>query len=571
MIARPRRRVALALAAAGTAFLGLSGAAGAATVAQNLSFETSDGVTLRATINGEAPLTARPTIVEFSPYGPNTRSFAPGPEFNSLLVQIRGTGSSDGRFDSLGPRTQRDVAEVLRWACHEPWSNGDLGLNGFSASAITIYNSLHLRLPCVRGAVLKSGTLELYRDLLYPGGISNLIPAVGVLGLIGGPALLQAAQHPESASDTLLGMLDAFLGAAGHPTLDSWWRERGFRGDVNDLPVLMVNGFFDVESRGAFQGYQALRRDGAHLMVIGAHDGAPSGTDGGSAEMQAWLDHFVAGVENGVERHPRVSLWLADGDREDLLAGEFVRRRGGDWPLPRTRWARLALAPGASSGGGSLGFSMPAQASQISYPSVPSIPFNTDPFNTAILGQATNPLAAAFPFLTEMNLAETFGVSFTTEPLRSHVLAAGPLNLRLRLSSTAGETGIWAVVSDVWPDGSAHPMTAGRLLSSYPGVDPRRSLRARRGGPIVQPYGRFAPRDQPDAGEERSYQVELWPVGNRFKAGHRIRLDLVGASLASAPSLPGLNTVTLGGKDGARLMFPVLPGSNLRSALGAPR
>ena len=43
----------------------------------------------------------------------------------------------------------------------------------------------------------------------------------------------------------------------------------------------MVNGFFDVESRGAFQGYQELRDDGAHLVVIGAHDGAPAGTDAG--------------------------------------------------------------------------------------------------------------------------------------------------------------------------------------------------------------------------------------------------------------------------------------------------
>src|SRR6266576_2898415 len=72
---------------------------------------------------------------EFSPYGRNSGTFAPGPDYNSLLVQIRGTGDSDGRFDALGPRTQEDVAEVLRWACHRPWSDGRLGLNGFSASA----------------------------------------------------------------------------------------------------------------------------------------------------------------------------------------------------------------------------------------------------------------------------------------------------------------------------------------------------------------------------------------------------------------------------------------------------
>ena len=65
--------------------------------------------------------------------------------------------------------------------------------DGFSASAITIYNSLHLKLPCVKTAVLGSGTYELYRDLLVPGGISNLVPGAGVLALIGAPALAQGA------------------------------------------------------------------------------------------------------------------------------------------------------------------------------------------------------------------------------------------------------------------------------------------------------------------------------------------------------------------------------------------
>ncbi len=39
--------------------------------------------------------------------------------------------------------------------------------------------------------MLKSGTYELYRDLLYPGGINNLVPGTGVLALIGAPALAQ--------------------------------------------------------------------------------------------------------------------------------------------------------------------------------------------------------------------------------------------------------------------------------------------------------------------------------------------------------------------------------------------
>src|SRR3954447_8270383 len=159
-----KARLALALVAA---MLVAVAPAQAAQVSESPRFTASDGISLQTTISGEGPLAPRPVIVEFSPYGRGSGTLDPGPAYNSLLVQIRGTGDSDGRFDALGPRTQADVAELLRWACDQPWSDGRLGLNGFSASAITIYNSLHRSLPCVRAAVLKSGTFDLYRDLIW--------------------------------------------------------------------------------------------------------------------------------------------------------------------------------------------------------------------------------------------------------------------------------------------------------------------------------------------------------------------------------------------------------------------
>jgi len=144
-------------------------AAQAAQVTEDVRFTTSDGVSLLVKVGGEGSLeTARPVIVEFSPYRPDCCAAYGGADYNYLQVHIRGTGDSDGRFDSLGERTQEDVVEVLDWACHQPWSNGHLGIFGFSASAITIYNSLHFELRCVEAAVLWSGTHELYRDLLYP-------------------------------------------------------------------------------------------------------------------------------------------------------------------------------------------------------------------------------------------------------------------------------------------------------------------------------------------------------------------------------------------------------------------
>ncbi len=561
-----RCRAFLAFAGALVCVAWGSAPASAAPVSKDVRFTADDGVSLQATISGDGSLAPRPTIVEFSPYGRGSGTLDPGPGFNSLLVQIRGTGDSDGRFDALGPRTQADVAEVLQWACHQPWSNGTLGLNGFSASAITVYNSLHLQLPCVKAAVLKSGTYELYRDLLVPGGISNFAPGAGVLALIGAPALEQGGarlqRNPASGLDTFQGLTGAGLSDLQHPNLDSWWRERGFRGDVNHLPILMIDGFFDVESRGAFQAYQALRGDGAHLIVIGAHDGAPAGTDGGVGDSRAWFAHYLSGADNGITSQPRVQLWMSDGDREDDLAGRFVRYDGGDWPIPGTRWEPLAPSPD-----GTLDLRPSAATATQSYPALPSDPANTDPPNTAIVGAAGfNALFSGLPILTDMTTAEPLGLSYTTPPLQSDVMAAGPASLDLRLSSTAPQTNIWAVISDVSPDGTPHPVASGRLSSDYPYIDESKSLES--DGEVVQPYGVYDKKTPATIGQQRLYHVEFWPIGNRFKKGDRIRLHILGSSAASLPGAPALNSVAVGGPNGSRLLFPVLPGSDLTAALG---
>ena len=292
-----------------------------------------------------------PTIVEFSPYGRDSETFTPAPAYNCLLVQIRGTGDSDGRFDALGPRTQRTSPRCCAGPAASRGATATLGLNGFSASAITIYNSLHLPLPCVKAAVLKSGTLRaLPRPALSRAAINNTGPGLGVLALIGAPALAQGRPAAARAGVLARHRRRACSGPGStrlqHPTLDDWWRERGFRGDVNHLPILMIDGFFDVESRGAFQAFQQLRGDGAHLVVVGAHDGAPAGTDGGAGDAQAWFDHYLRGVDNGVESQPaRAALARRRRPRGRPGGRSSSATTAGDWPIPGTRWPSLALDP----------------------------------------------------------------------------------------------------------------------------------------------------------------------------------------------------------------------------------
>lgn len=554
-------------------------------VTQNIRFTASDGITLMTKVGGRGELKPRPLIVEFSPYDPGCCAEYAGPDYNYLQVHIRGTGDSDGSFDALGPKTQQDVIEVMDWACKQPWSNGVAGIYGFSASAITFYNSLHLKMPsCVKGAVMMAGTHELYRDLLYPGGVPNLAAGLFVLVGIGGPAATEAfsrlARDPlQSAVDPALGIFGVGIDYLQHPTLDSWWLERGMRGDVNHLPIMMITSFYDVEPRGPFQAFQELRGDGAHLLVVGAHDGAPAGTETlRFDEQKKWFDRYLKDQHNGVEKEPKVKMLMSNGDRLDYLAGDFVRYNANDWPVPGTQWTALALdattsdSNALSLNNGSLSLAAPTTVASQPYLELLSLPTGTDQNTTAVIGSTGfgsytfNSFLTAIPQLADMTTAEPLSLSYTSAVLRQDVQMAGPASLELLLSSVMPETDIYAVICDVSPDGSAHPVATGRLRTAYPDVDADKSLHDGKGN-VVQPYGVYASKDDATPTVQRRYSVEFWPIGNRFKKGDRLRLDIVGVSAYHLPSVPSLNSVTVGGPDGSRLLLPVLPGSNLVTAL----
>ncbi len=117
----------------------------AAPVTQDLAFTAPDGTVLHASISGEGGLQPRPLIVEDSPYAPDVSTLSwVGSAYNTIELQWRGTGLSGGTLDSTGAQDQTDLAAFLGWACTQPWSNGSIGLYGFSASAIVVYNTLHL-------------------------------------------------------------------------------------------------------------------------------------------------------------------------------------------------------------------------------------------------------------------------------------------------------------------------------------------------------------------------------------------------------------------------------------------
>jgi hypothetical protein len=271
-------------------------------------------------------------------------------------------------------------------------------------------------------------------------------------------------------------------------------------------------------------------------------------------------------------------MLMSNGDRLSYLAGNFVRYNSTDWPVPGTQWAALSLdatvsdSPALSLNNGSLSLSPSSNVASQPYLELLSLPTGSDQNTTAVIGAtgfgaySFNTFLTAIPQLADMTLAEPLGLSYTTAPFSQDVLMAGPASLELKLSSTAAETDIYAVICDVSVDGHANPVATGRLRTAYPDIDSDKSLHDSSGN-VVQPYGVYAAKNDAAIGSTRRYSVEFWPIGNRFKKGDRLRLDIVGVSAYHLPSGVALNSVMVGGEDGSRLLLPVLPGSNLREAL----
>ncbi|MCA1825009.1 MAG: CocE/NonD family hydrolase, partial [Frankia sp.] len=92
----------------------------------------------------------------------------------AVHASVRGTGCSGGEFDLFSWRAALDGREVIEWMAAQGWSNHKVALVGHSYSGITGFMIAASRPPHLVAAALSGLIDDLYRGLVYPGGVSNL-------------------------------------------------------------------------------------------------------------------------------------------------------------------------------------------------------------------------------------------------------------------------------------------------------------------------------------------------------------------------------------------------------------
>jgi putative CocE/NonD family hydrolase len=254
----------------------------------------SDGVVLNAVVRRPDAAGRFPVIVTITPYNGTNGAISVNNDYLvqrgyvQVIVDVRGTGESQGTWDDLGTREQRDGYEAVEWAAAQPWSNGVVGMWGASYMAISQLFTAAQQPPHLKAIFPIVPMSDSYRDMVFPGGQANtgFIPLW--LVLVSSGALIP----PDYALDGNTSDLVRALGELGQhalnmPGFDANSELQAMAGDTSydgpfwkttspievvdkiRVPAFVVGGEHDIFQRGEPLLYERLKQHVPTRLLIG--------------------------------------------------------------------------------------------------------------------------------------------------------------------------------------------------------------------------------------------------------------------------------------------------------------
>lgn len=519
----------------------------------NLSITARDGTQLSADVfrpKGEGKF---PVILSVTPYqkdmpwqvppdheaqpGAYQNWEVPNPErwvpkgYVLVRVDVRGTGLSQGRMSFAAQQDWEDFYDAVEWSGKQPWSNGNVGLAGVSYMALNQWHVADLQPPSLKAMIPWEGLADMYRDSSYVGGIYS--------------AAFQYVYLPEFYRDAVLrGWVTATDEDTFHNTgawhtiynnlLDGdYWDDKVPDWSKVTVPLLSAgnwNGWKGAgHLRGNLEGFKQAAAKHKRLRVhTGAHQDAYYSEEG-FLEQLRFYDHWLLGIQNGVDRDAPVKLAVRHG----VGRFDFTWREEQEWPLARTQYKKMYL----SAGDGPVGKLLSKR-----------------PRKTTTLGYKSPGLLLAG------NVKEPgTSVQFVSPPFESDTEVTGEILLNLWLSSTI-EDGFPHATLFRLMDGKREVVTTGRLRASQRELDKAKTTASR-------PYHTHRQRDLLKPGKPVELQIEIAPTSMIFPAGSQLMINLSGDSpatlmataISSRKAKNGTETIHTGGKYDSYLQLPVIP------------
>jgi len=299
------------------AAVALAGSAGHASTTfsrQDLTVTMADGTAIAATLwlpSGAPPAGGWPAIVLFHGLGGSREdmnklaelAFLPANRYAVLTYDARGHGQSGGLIGIDGPNEISDAKAMFAWLAAQPDVNRkEIGAFGISLGGGAVWNSLVAGVPWAAIEVCETwtnlATALAPQGLAKSGAIAGFINEMPVSKY--DPAVLSVGRAALAGD---LSTVDGFAAARS-----SIQKLKGVK-----IPVFMMQGRRDF-AFGIDQAATAwpLLAGPKHLW-LGLHGHPPStfpapDTVAMMTEGRQWFDHYLRGVQNGIDKKPPVEV-----------------------------------------------------------------------------------------------------------------------------------------------------------------------------------------------------------------------------------------------------------------------
>lgn len=496
-----------------------------------------------------------------------------------VAASLRGTGCSSGTLDLFSPRSSKDGAEVIEdWLPTQPWYDPAMGVGIFGHSYAGLTGFLvAAQQPEGLKAVAVSGLIDdFYRGILYPGGVPN--PGFPILWGAGVRPLgeyqsntdeLQNdphcranwADHAGSHWANPVNLLDTY--GSREATPESWAVRNGLMSFVENInvPIQLGQQYQDEQTgpRGGHVLWEHIPQGLPKRFVVstGRHNpNDPKNT------KKDWLDCWVlrggdiaASATSGNtcadvrDENKRVLAYF-----ESKGADRLTPLTGGDWPLPQTKWTRLHLNPAGS-------LSATPTDGSVMYASSGTGRQMTGDFGAlgpGGLGDTTYP----------HDLPDTarYELPFTTD-----AALAGPAVVDLWATATSADVDFFVEVLDVdLATGATSFVQRGLLRAGFRQTDDAKAARVKQGpgeGEVYRPYRDYVGPEPVIPGQAYRYQIEVFPFGHVFRAGHAMVLQVHAPPLndpistyAYEPNQASVVTILQDPAHRSSVLLPFLPG-----------
>lgn len=439
-----------------------------------------------------------------------------------VIQDVRGRNESEGEWLPNCHEVE-DGDDTLNWIASREWSDGKVGTIGGSYLGYVQWAAAASGNPHLKAMVSIVTAGSAFRDLPRRGGcfVSGMMAwAFAVSQKKMNPALMLRDDWDEVLNirplDELprraLGYDIPFLTEwLKHPDEDELWKRSDWqaRGQNIKVPALIMSGWFDDDGMGTTQALELTKDypEGMRKVILGpwqhsgntCYDlhGMPFGNNAIRMDLdlkfQEWLDHYLKGTENGIERGPAVEYYTT---------GENRWKSADTWPVPETEESFFYLGSGSgnanTSGGDGV---LVTEKGEEGYDS-----YLYDPANPAvhIIDMSENEVEVPGDYTQEEKRQDI--LCYTSPMLEEDMVITGDASVRLYVSSDAPDTDFVVRITDVDGEGNSRKLADGVLSARY------------RNG--------FDHAEFMEPGEIYQLDIRTTKFSHCFRAGHRIRLTV---------------------------------------------